>query len=125
MKLTIDRLGHHGDGIVLGEAGPIYAPGCLPGEEVEGDLVKDTLTNVRILTPSPNRVKPPCIHARTCGGCLMQHVSDAFAADWKQGIVKVALAGQGLEAAFLPMVTSPARSRRRATLSARLSLIHI
>lgn len=119
MKLTIDRLGHHGDGIAIGEAGPIYAPGCLPGEEVEGDLVKDTLTNVRIVTPSPNRVKPPCAHARTCGGCLMQHVSDDFVADWKQGIVKGALAGQGLEAGFLPMATSPARSRRRATLSAR------
>ena len=119
MKLTIDRLGHHGDGIAIGEAGPIYAPGCLPGEEVEGDLVKDTLTNVRIVTPSPHRVKPPCAHARTCGGCLMQHVSDDFVADWKQGIVKGALAGQGLEAGFLPMATSPARSRRRATLSAR------
>lgn len=119
MKLTIDRLGHHGDGIATGERGPIYVPGCLPGEEVEGDLVKDTLTNVRIITPSPNRVKPPCAHARSCGGCLMQHVSDAFVADWKQGIVAGALAGQGLSAPFRPIATSPARSRRRATLSAR------
>lgn len=124
MKLTIDRLGHHGDGIAMAEDAtgkmvPIYAPGCLPGEEVEGDLVKDTLTNVRILTPSPNRVKPPCAHARTCGGCLMQHVSDAFVADWKQGIVVGALAAQGLTATFRPIATSPARSRRRATISAR------
>ncbi len=119
MRLTIDRLGHHGDGITMTEAGPIYAPGCLPGEEVEGDLVKDTLTNLRIITPSANRVKPPCAHARTCGGCLMQHVSDEFVAEWKQGIVVGALAAQGLSAKFRPIVTSPARSRRRATLSAR------
>jgi 23S rRNA (uracil1939-C5)-methyltransferase len=124
VKLTIDRLGHHGDGIAMAEdaAGkmvPIYAPGCLPGEEVEGDLVKDTLTNLRIITPSANRVKPPCAHARTCGGCLMQHVSDEFAAEWKQGIVVGALAAQGLSAKFRPIATSPARSRRRATLSAR------
>lgn len=119
MKLTIERLGHHGDGIVMGEAGPIYVPGCLPGEEVTGDLVKDTLTNVRINSPSPNRVKPPCAHARSCGGCLMQHAGDPYVADWKEGIVKGALAGQGLTALFRPMVTSPARSRRRATLAAR------
>jgi len=119
VRLTIDRLGHHGDGIAMGEYGPIYVPGCLPGEEVEGDLVKDTLTNVRIVTPSANRVKPPCAHARTCGGCLMQHVSDEFVAEWKQGIVVGALAVQGVSAKFLPITTSPARSRRRATLSAR------
>lgn len=124
MKLTIDRLGHHGDGIAMAGEGagklvPVYAPGCLPGEEVEGDLVKDTLTNIRILTPSPNRVKPPCSHARSCGGCLMQHASDGFVAEWKQGIVVGALAAQGLSATFRPMAISPAQSRRRATLSAR------
>jgi len=119
VRLTIDRLGHHGDGIAMGEYGPIYVPGCLPGEEVEGDLVKDTLTNVRIVTPSANRVKQPCAHARTCGGCLIQHVSDEFVAEWKQGIVVGALAAQGVSAKFRPITTSPARSRRRATLSAR------
>jgi 23S rRNA (uracil1939-C5)-methyltransferase len=119
VRLTIDRLGHHGDGIAMGEYGPIYVPGCLPGEEVEGDLVKDTLTNVRIVTPSANRVKQPCAHARTCGGCLIQHVSDEFVAEWKQGIVVGALAAQGVSAKFRPITISPARSRRRATLSAR------
>lgn len=119
MKITIDRLGHHGDGIAIGEAGPIYAPGFLPGEVVEGDLVKDTLVGGKIVTPSADRVKPPCPHARSCGGCLMQHAGDGFVAQWKAGIVKGALAGQGLEAVFRPMATSPARSRRRATLTGR------
>jgi 23S rRNA (uracil1939-C5)-methyltransferase len=119
VKLTIERIGHHGDGIATGETGPIYAPGCLPGEVVEGDLVKDTLTSIKILTPSPDRVKPPCPHARSCGGCLMQHAADGFVAGWKAGIVKGALAGQGLDAPFRPMATSPARSRRRATLTGR------
>ena len=115
MKITIDRLGHLGDGIAIGETGPIYAPGFLPGEVVEGDLVKDTLVGGKIVSPSVDRVKPPCPHARTCGGCLMQHAGDDFVAHWKEGIVKGALAGQGLEATFRPMATSPARSRRRAT----------
>lgn len=115
MKLTIARLGHRGDGIAEG----VYAPGTLPGEEVEGDLAGDTLTGIRILTPSAARVKPPCAHARSCGGCLMQHASDATVAEWKTAIVKGALEGQGLTTEVRPILTSPPRSRRRATLAAR------
>lgn len=119
MKVTVDRLGHHGDGIAMGENGPIFVSQMLPGEVVEGDLQGDRLINARIVTPSPMRIKPPCPHARTCGGCLMQHASNDFVADWKTGIVEGALAGQSLHAAFQPIMTSPPRSRRRATFAAR------
>jgi 23S rRNA (uracil1939-C5)-methyltransferase len=117
--LTIDRLGHLGDGVARGSDGTVFVPQTLPGEVVEGTLLGDHLTGIRILTPSPNRVRPPCPHARTCGGCLMQHASDAFVADWKLDVVKGALAGQGIVAPFRPIQTSPPQSRRRATLTAR------
>ena len=119
MILTVDRLGHLGDGVATGPDGAIFLPHMLPGEVVEGDLLDGKFLNPRILTPSVNRVRPPCIHARTCGGCLMQHAADGFVADWKLGIVKGALAGQGISTLFRPIVTSPPRSRRRATLAAR------
>ena len=119
MILTIERLGHRGDGIAQGPGGPVFVPQTLPGEVVEGDIAGDQLLNTRILTPSANRIRPPCSHARTCGGCLMQHAADPFVADWKLGIVKGALAGQGLDAPLRPIETSPPRSRRRATLAAR------
>lgn len=119
MKVIIERLGHLGDGIAQGPERAIYVPGMLPGEEVEGELQGDQLADFRIVTPSVNRVKPPCVHAKTCGGCMMQHASDAFVAEWKLGIVKGALAGQGLEAPFRPIITSPRNSRRRATIAAR------
>jgi 23S rRNA (uracil1939-C5)-methyltransferase len=114
--VTIERLGHLGHGI---STGPIYAPGTLPGEVVEGTPDGDRLLEVKILTPSPDRVRPPCRHARACGGCQLQHGSDAFVSHWKQQVVEHALAGQGLDARFLPLQTSPPRSRRRATFSAR------
>jgi 23S rRNA (uracil1939-C5)-methyltransferase len=117
--VTIDRLGHLGDGIAMGPDGPVFIPQMLPGEVVEGDLQGDHLLNARIVTPSPNRIRPPCAHARTCGGCMMQHAADDFVADWKTGIVKGALEGQGLSTLFRPILTSPPGSRRRAALSAR------
>lgn len=119
MRLTIARLGHLGDGVAEGPEGAVFVPGTLPGEEVEGTLEGNALRNTRILVPSPARIRPPCSHARTCGGCLMQHASEALVAEWKAGIVAGALAGQGLTAALRPILTSPPRTRRRASIAAR------
>ncbi len=121
MTYTIERLGHLGHGIASGPSGPLYVPGVLPGEVVEGDPSGDRLENVRIVTPSADRVKPPCSHARACGGCQLQHASDGFVAGWKREVVANALTAQGLAADMLrqDVITSPPRSRRRATLAAR------
>lgn len=115
-EYRITKLGHLGDGIA---AGPVYAPGALPGEVVTGTREGDRLTDIRILAPSPDRVAPPCRHFKACGGCRVQHLSDEAVAAWKTGIVKTALAAHGLEADFLPMAVSPPNTRRRATLAAR------
>ena len=49
MELTIERLGHLGDGVA---AGPIFVDRALPGEVVSGDLLGDRLQDIRIVTPS-------------------------------------------------------------------------
>ena len=112
----INRLGHQGDGIA---DGPVFAPLVLPGEVVIGERDGQRLNNVRIQTPSEDRVSPPCRHYKSCGGCQLQHASDEFVATWKVEVVRQALKAHGLETDFRPIITSPARSRRRATLSAR------
>ena len=119
MILTVERLGHLGDAVLRGPDGPIFAARLLPGEVVEGAVEGDRLTAPKIVTPSADRVRPPCPHARTCGGCLLQHASDGFVSDWKTGVIVSALAGQGLSAPMLPIHTSPTRTRRRATLAGR------
>lgn len=121
MTFTIDRLGHLGHGIVQGPEGPIYVQGVLPGEVVSGTLSGDRLEDARIITSSADRVKPPCAHARSCGGCQLQHATDDFVARWKRDVVCTALTAQGLSADGVRdgVITSPARSRRRATLAAR------
>ncbi len=115
-EYTIERLGLHGDGIA---AGPIYAPATLPGEVVTGMAVGDKLTDIKIATPSEHRVAPPCPHFRSCGGCLLQHASDDFVADWKLDVVRKSLQSHGLETVLRPIATSPPQSRRRATFAAR------
>lgn len=122
MKLVIARLGHLGDGIADGPDGaPVFVPGALPGEVVEYEPGgPDGSARIRILSPSRARVQPSCPHARTCGGCQLQHVSDDLVREWKRNVVIEALLGQGLPAPVREDVpTSPPGSRRRATLAGR------
>jgi len=115
MSHTIERLGHRGEGVADG----LFIARTLPGEVVEGVAENNRIAAPRILTPSPERVAAPCRHYKTCGGCALQHASDGFVARWKQDIVARALEAQGLSAPFRPLHTSPAQSRRRATLAGR------
>ncbi len=116
MILTIERLGHLGEGIA---PGPVYVPTTLPGETVEGEVTAGRMPAPKIVTPSADRVRPPCPHFRACGGCSLQHASDAFIAGWKADVVRKALSAQGLSATISGVRTSPANARRRATFSAR------
>jgi len=115
MTHVIERLGHRGEGVAVG----VFVARALPGEVVEGLVENGRIAQPRIVTPSVDRVAAPCRHYKTCGGCALQHASDEFVARWKQDVVAQALAAQGLSAPFRPLQTSPARSRRRATLSGR------
>ncbi|SEL02862.1 class I SAM-dependent RNA methyltransferase [Pacificibacter marinus] len=115
-QIEITRLGHHGDGIA---DGPIFAAKTLPGEIVEGSITGDRMIDPRIVSPSPNRVRPPCVHFKACGGCALQHASDDFVATWKADVVRTALSHQGVNVPVSRIVTSPARSRRRAVFAGR------
>lgn len=115
-NIIIERLGHHGDGIAQG---PVFVPRTLPGEVVAGLVENNRIAAPKIVTPVAERVRPPCTHYKSCGGCAVQHASDEFVARWKKSVVEVALSAQGLVAPVRRVITSPPYSRRRATLTAR------
>ncbi|MFK7876919.1 MAG: class I SAM-dependent RNA methyltransferase [Paracoccaceae bacterium] len=115
-QLKIKELGRQGDGIA---EGPVFVPRTLPGELIDGDVIEGRVENAKIIEPSADRIKPVCRHFKTCGGCLMQHASDAVLADWKQNIVADVFASQGLTPQFRTIEVSPPKSRRRAKYTAR------
>lgn len=110
-EFVITKLGHLGDGLASGT----IVPGALPGERVE--LAEDGTPRIR--TSSPDRVAPPCAHAKSCGGCAVQHASDPLVSRWKQAIVTEALHAHGIDAEVAPPLISPQNSRRRASFSGR------
>ncbi|GGF55917.1 RNA methyltransferase [Paracoccus acridae] len=115
----VERLGRRGDGLAVGEAGRALAPLTLPGEQIEGEAEEGRIAAPRIVTPSPDRVRPVCAHYRACGGCSLMHATEGFTTAWKRQVVETALAARGLPAPVKGIHVSPPRSRRRAVLSGR------
>lgn len=79
-KYKIEKLGAFGEGVARDEGKAVFIPGALSGEEVLAKpiLVKKSFTKTelkKILSVSPDRVKPQCKHFNVCGGCALQHLS--------------------------------------------------
>ncbi|GMB81313.1 class I SAM-dependent RNA methyltransferase [Shinella zoogloeoides] len=123
--LTIARLGSGGDGIAEAPGGPVYVPFTLPGETVAVARVKNHGTVMSMSVASPERVEPPCVHFGpdgrngTCGGCTLQHASDALYHDFKRGLVVNALKSKGLTPDVAPLVIARPGERRRVAFTAR------
>jgi 23S rRNA (uracil1939-C5)-methyltransferase len=124
LEARIEGLGARGDGFASLDGRPVFVPFT-----VAGDRVRLRLTGTRagglkgevleLLEEGPGRTEPPCPHFGVCGGCALQHLTDAAYARWKQGLVAQALARRGFgEVPVQPMIRIPPGTRRRATLAA-------
>lgn len=118
-ELEIITLGAKGDGVALVDGQEVFVPYTVPGERVVAEIAGDRGGMPTILEPVSDRVKAPCSHFRTCGGCATQHIAPEFLANWKRDLVIEALQKQGLGTEFRKTETSPAQSRRRAVFSGR------
>jgi 23S rRNA (uracil1939-C5)-methyltransferase len=123
-RLTIDRLGHRGDGIADTATGPVFVPYALPGETVIAEAVPghpDRRHLLRVEAPSPDRIAPFCQHFGICGGCAIQHWREPPYSAWKRGLVVTALAQAGIEATVDDLIDAHGEGRRRAVFHARRS----
>ena len=122
-RLSIDHVGHRGDGVSFTSAEALYVPYTLSGETVETAAVAghpDRRKLLAIDTPSPERIAPFCPHFGICGGCAIQHwEQDAYRA-WKRNIVMETLRAAKIDCEVAPLIDAHGRGRRRATFHARM-----
>ncbi|MEP6865125.1 MAG: TRAM domain-containing protein [Deltaproteobacteria bacterium] len=98
MIIDIGSLAAGGDGIGRDDTGRVtFVPLTAPGDRVQIRIVKQTKSFARgeveqIVTPSPDRVAPPCpAFVAGCGGCQWQHVAMPAQLAAKHAIVVNAL----------------------------------
>ncbi|MBR0713426.1 methyltransferase [Bradyrhizobium liaoningense] len=122
-KLTIDHVGHRGDGVSLDAGEAIYVPYALGGETVEVDHVPgnhpDRRKLIAVDVASAERIAPFCPHFGVCGGCAIQHWQEAPYRAWKRNIVVETLAQAGLACEVAPLVDAHGVGRRRVTAHGR------
>ena len=106
MAEAIVRIASRGEGV--SESGR-HVPFAVPG---------DRLLDDGTVEPGPDHQVPPCRHFPECGGCQLQHVSDAAYRDFLVNRVEGGIAQHGLETEIREPHLSPPNSRRRASLRA-------
>lgn len=118
---VVTAIGDAGDGVVPAQApgeAPLFVARALPGDIVH--VAADGRIDLEIRPTEARRPEPLCPHFPQCGGCKVQHMSDAVYADWKLTRLTKALADHGLAPRQAPAwaCRSPLNSRRRAVLTA-------
>ena len=82
-------LNHQGLGLARWQGWVVIVPQLLPGEEAQVQLLQRKKSqwfarHLKTLVAAPGARKSPCILAKDCGGCSLQHFEDSLQAEWKR-----------------------------------------
>ncbi|MCW2310011.1 class I SAM-dependent RNA methyltransferase [Rhodobium gokarnense] len=116
--LTIDQLGHRGDGVATLDGAAVYVPYALAGETVRARIEDGRAELLEVVEPSPERQAPACRHFGSCGGCALQHLAAEPYLAFKRDLVVEALKARGLDTPVAATTPIAPGTRRRAVLSA-------
>lgn len=114
-RVTIERIGHLGDGLAHWGDDTVQVPFAAPG---------DVFARARphseweLAEAGAHRVSAPCAHYGVCGGCNLQHAdTETYLASKREWVV-AALARQALDAPVDDVLPITPGARRRATFAA-------
>ncbi|MGD9000642.1 MAG: 23S rRNA (uracil(1939)-C(5))-methyltransferase RlmD [Granulosicoccaceae bacterium] len=126
----IESLDHDGRGVAHIDGKVVFIDNALPGEQVMFCYTQqrrkfDQGRVVEVLKASADRVTPKCPHFGVCGGCALQHMSNAAQIRHKQQVLAEQLQhiGKITVPDFLPaLVGKEWGYRRKARLGVRYAI---
>ncbi len=91
-EVDITDLTHDGRGVARIDGKTVFVSGALPGEHARIQLTKrsrhfDEAKIDELITRSPDRIEPRCVHFGTCSGCSLQHLPPAAQIAAKQRVL--------------------------------------
>lgn len=113
VEVSVTDLDRQGRGVARHGGEVLFVEGALPGDQVEVRLLprrrgQGMAQLLRLLQPSTERRRPPCILSDHCGGCSLQPFTSEAQQRWKQELVRQTLHRiGGLEAPLQPLLASP------------------
>ncbi|HEU5046742.1 MAG TPA: hypothetical protein VFT64_02760 [Rickettsiales bacterium] len=124
ITLKVEKLAGLGDGMGMHNGRKVFLPYVCTGDTVRARIIRRTTDAdyaqlVEVISPSPERIAPPCPHFGICGGCTLQHISDTAYAEFKQTMAREAVRKAGFDPNLtVELARFPAGSRRRVELKA-------
>ncbi|WP_408606954.1 23S rRNA (uracil(1939)-C(5))-methyltransferase RlmD [Geosporobacter subterraneus] len=121
--ITIEDIGHNGEGIGRIEGMTVFVEGGVPGDllkikiiEVKKNYAKGEL--IKVVKPSEHRIQPVCPIAEICGGCQIQQIDYSAQLELKTNRVRANIERIGkLENVIIHNtigMETPARYRNKA-----------
>lgn len=97
ITLTITDMTDEGLGVGHVDGLAVFVTNAVPGDTVSAVVTKVLsrlayAKTLEILTPSPDRITPPCPNFPTCGGCNLQHITYEAELSYKENRVRSCLA---------------------------------
>lgn len=125
--VEVSGLTHDGRGVTRSDGKAVFVRGALPGEKVRlgrrwRHRRHDEAELAQIVTPSNDRVEPPCPHFGVCGGCSLQHMAPEaqLAAKERRLVETLGRLGHVRPEEIWPALKGPAYDyRRRARFGVR------
>jgi 23S rRNA (uracil1939-C5)-methyltransferase len=112
--LKIDDIAFGGKGVARYQGKVIFLPFVAPQDTVTARIVKEKKSFaegrlLKVVSPSPDRVNPPCPYFGVCGGCVYQHLRYERQLEIKAAQVEQTLRRVGKIAAppMQPIIPSP------------------
>ncbi len=101
ITLRVESLLGNGNGLCRTESGfVVFIPGAAAGDVVKAHVIKVTKSYavakiLEIVQPSPHRNEDGCPFAKSCGGCVFQHISYEEECRFKENAINDALSRIG------------------------------